>query len=114
MGFHRRIVEATESPRLARLYASVLAETLAYFNMTARTPGRERLVAEHEELTEIIAGGDVEAYRRALGEHLSDSVERLVRQAHAQTTGPSVRAGPGRVGRGRQRSDGRPAEEVAR
>jgi DNA-binding GntR family transcriptional regulator len=114
MAFHRRIVDATDSPRLARLYASVLGETLAYFNMTARTPGRERLVTEHEELAEIIASGDIEAYRRALAEHLSDSVERLVRQAQAQASAPSGNASPGRVGRGRARYDGRPAQDVAR
>ncbi|MEW5991061.1 MAG: GntR family transcriptional regulator [Chloroflexota bacterium] len=114
MAFHRRIVEATESPRLARLYASVLGETLTYFNMIARTPGRERLVTEHHELAEIIATGDVEAYRRALGEHLADSVERLIRQARAQEAAHSDDAGEGGSRRRPRRRERRPAAEAAR
>ena len=81
MAFHRRIVEAAASPRLSRLYDMVTGETLAFFNMTARYPGREDLVSEHRELADIIAAGDLAGYRAALARHLSESVVTLTHHA---------------------------------
>jgi len=112
MAFHHRIVEATHSPRLARLYTTVLAETLAFFNMTARSPGREQLVAEHHELAELIAAGDVEGYRRTLARHLSESVNRLTRQAPAHGVTPAGGGRSARSRRGRSIVTRRTTEEV--
>lgn len=112
VAFHRRIVEATHSPRLARLYTTVLAETIAFFNMTARSPGREQLVAEHADLAELVAAGNIEAYRRTLGRHLSESVLRLTRQAQAQAATPTGDGASTRFGRRRHAVTSRTTEEV--
>jgi DNA-binding GntR family transcriptional regulator len=80
MAFHRRVVEAAGSPRLARLYGTVIGETLAFFNMTARYPGRERLVQEHTELADLVADRDLAGGREFLARHLSDSVDVLTRE----------------------------------
>lgn len=74
MAFHRRIVEAAASPRLSRLYAMVIGETFAFFNMTAHYKGREDLVPEHRELVDRIAARDLPGYQAALARHLRESV----------------------------------------
>lgn len=74
--FHRGIVAAARSPRLARLYATLIGETFAYFNMGAHHPRREEVVAQHAEIAELIAARDLAALRRALARHLTDSNER--------------------------------------
>jgi DNA-binding GntR family transcriptional regulator len=80
MAFHRRVVEAAGSPRLTRLYGTVIGETFAFFNMTARYPGRERLVNEHAELADLVANRDLAGGRAFLTRHLSDSVDVLTRE----------------------------------
>lgn len=112
LAFHRRIVEATRSPRLARLYSTVLAETIAFFNMTARSPGREQLVAEHAELVALVAAGDIEGYRRTLGSHLAESVDRLTRLAEAQAPSPGGDGASAPSGRGSHVGAGRTSEEA--
>ena len=79
MAFHRRIIEASGSPRLGRLYASVLGEALAFLNMNERHRGRPDVTADHRELAELIAAGDIEAAIAAIRRHYTSSVDRLTR-----------------------------------
>jgi DNA-binding GntR family transcriptional regulator len=76
IAFHHAIVDAARSPRLARLYSTLIGETFAYFNMGAHHPSREEVVAQHREIAELIAARDLAALRRALARHLTDSNER--------------------------------------
>jgi len=85
IAFHRRMVDAAGSPRLSRLYASVIGETRACFNMTAWYPGREHLVDEHQELAVLVAARDVKGAQAALASHLSRSVETLARHRPRET-----------------------------
>ncbi|HEX5589962.1 MAG TPA: GntR family transcriptional regulator [Candidatus Limnocylindrales bacterium] len=79
MAFHRRIVEASGSPRLGRLYASVLGEALAFLNMNDRHRGRPGVTADHSDLAELIAAGDAAASIAAIRRHYTTSVDRLTR-----------------------------------
>jgi DNA-binding GntR family transcriptional regulator len=112
MAFHRRVVQAAGSPRLTRLYGTVIGETFAFFNMTARYPGRERLVHEHTELAELVADRDIAGVLTALARHLSDSVailtweRRLASERRAAPTTPESR------GAGSRRRRRRKAERV--
>ena len=74
--FHHAIVQAARSPRLTRLYSSLIGETFAYFNMGAHHPRLDEVVAQHAEIAELIAARDLAALRRALARHLTDSNER--------------------------------------
>ena len=79
VAFHRQIVEAALSPRLSRLYASVIGETFAFFNMNAHHPRRHELLEQHTELVRLIAARDGDGLRRALARHLSGTSERGAR-----------------------------------
>lgn len=74
--FHRGIVDAARSPRLSRIYSTLIGETFAYFNMGAHHPRRAEVVAQHAEIVRLIAARDLAALRRALARHLTDSNER--------------------------------------
>jgi len=87
MAFHRRIVEASGSPRLRRLYASVLGEALAFLNMNDRHRGRPGVTADHRELAELIAAGDIEAAIAAMRRHYTSSVDRLARPDRSTEAG---------------------------
>ncbi|HXG39746.1 MAG TPA: GntR family transcriptional regulator [Candidatus Limnocylindrales bacterium] len=80
MRFHTEVVAAAGSPRLTRMYASLIDETRALLAMTVSYPGREDLVEEHAELAEILGSGDLEALREALARHFSESRETLGKQ----------------------------------
>lgn len=77
MAFHSRLVASAASPRLARMYAGIIDETRAWFSMTARYPGRDDLVAEHEELAALLEQGDMPGVQKALERHLSQSIRTL-------------------------------------
>lgn len=90
MAFHRRIVEASGSPRLGRLYASVLDEALAFLNMNDRHRGRPGVTADHRELAELIAARDIEAGIAAIRRHYTSSVDRLTRPDRSTEAGGSA------------------------
>ncbi|WP_248961956.1 GntR family transcriptional regulator [Sphaerisporangium perillae] len=71
MTLHEELILAVGSPRLERLYGVLAAETrLGLARLRTVYPDRERLVAEHRELLDAIAGGPAEAVRRAVAAHL--------------------------------------------
>jgi DNA-binding GntR family transcriptional regulator len=89
MAFHRRIVDASGSPRLRRLYASVLGEALAFLNMNDRHRGRPGVTADHRELAELIAAGDIGAAIAAVRRHYTSSVDRLTRPDRSTDASPA-------------------------
>jgi DNA-binding GntR family transcriptional regulator len=95
MMFHSRLVAATASPRLTRIHAGIIDETRACFSMTARYPGREDLVAEHEELAALLERRDVPGVLKALEIHLSESIRTLAhyRPAKGRYAEPTARNG---------------------
>ncbi|MCQ4122482.1 GntR family transcriptional regulator [Rhodococcus tibetensis] len=70
--FHRLIVEAAENPLLATFYSSLRERQR---RMTAhsitRDPGQlPRILAEHEQLTELVNDGDADGFDRAVLAHM--------------------------------------------
>lgn len=89
MRFHRSIVDATGSERIARTYAGVQSEIL--MSMVHQRPLYDRpsqVAAEHEELLEVIVAADQQRAARLFRAHLSDAAQRLSDSFGA--TGPSA------------------------
>jgi DNA-binding GntR family transcriptional regulator len=74
--FHHRIIEAARSPRLLRLYSTLIGETFAYFNMGSHHPRRVEVVAQHAEMAALIADRNLGGLQQALKRHLTGSHER--------------------------------------
>lgn len=73
--FHRALVDAAESPRLSRIYATVQAETrLCLRVMMAGYRRNEALADDHVRLAEEIGMGDAEAAVAELRRHFGDPV----------------------------------------
>jgi DNA-binding GntR family transcriptional regulator len=78
MGFHRAIIDATGSQRIARTYAGVQSEIAMC--MVHQRPLYDRpsqVAAEHEELLEVIVAADQRRAARVFRTHLGDAAQRL-------------------------------------
>ncbi len=90
MRFHRSIIDAAGSERLARAYSSVQSEILLC--LVQLRPHYERpaeVAAEHEELIEAIRGGDPERAEELFRKHLAEAADNLTR-AWQELTGEKV------------------------
>lgn len=76
--FHRLLVELSESPRLARIHDTLMAETQMCIDalQTLYASHHER-VAEHRAIAEAIRRGDAEETDRRVIDHMSDAIARL-------------------------------------
>lgn len=77
--FHRAIVDATNSPRLARAYQGLQSEIvlcLAQLRPVYDAPAE--VAAEHEELLAPIISGDVELAEKLFRAHLADAANNLI------------------------------------
>lgn len=80
MRFHSEVVKASGSPRLARMYSTLMDETRVLLAMTANVPGREDLVEEHAQIAEEIASGNPEGALDMLTRSFQDSRRTLTHQ----------------------------------
>lgn len=85
--FHTEIVRAADSPRLWRMFSSVIDETRVLLSMTASRPGRDEPVGDHMELVQVLTSGDVEVAQRALAMHFARSRSTLARQLESERVG---------------------------
>lgn len=79
--FHRTIVESLASRRLGRFFGDLLDEfKLAFVALDRRDAAVEPLahVAEHREIAEAVARGDLRDARNRLGRHLDGATARLL------------------------------------
>lgn len=88
--FHRAIVDATNSPRLARAYQGLQSEIvlcLAQLRPVYDAPAE--VAAEHEELLEPIIAGDVGKAEKLFRAHLDEAAKNLIglHQARSQEAG---------------------------
>jgi DNA-binding GntR family transcriptional regulator len=95
MRFHSRIVAAADSPRLSRMFDTLIAETRLCLSMlTVVYPGREDLVGEHRELSQLLAGTDLDLLLATLSTHFSDALrslrDRQAQQAAAAAAAPAI------------------------
>lgn len=79
MRFHASLVEALDSPRLGRMYASLVDEVRLCM---AQVQGRsllnvEQIAAEHQEILDRLAQGDGEGAVNTLRAHLGRASDRL-------------------------------------
>lgn len=68
--FHLEVVRSAGSPRLSRMYATLIDETRVVLSLTAY-PGRDDLVEEHAELARLLDAGDIEGSLASLQRHFS-------------------------------------------
>ncbi|NTI32845.1 GntR family transcriptional regulator [Agrobacterium rhizogenes] len=85
MQFHRTLVEAAESPRLSRVYATVQAETkLCLHKLMGGYSGNDALVQEHQLLADLMLSGTLEAALAELRRHFGNPVETMRKAIQAR------------------------------
>lgn len=78
LDFHTALVAAAESPRLERMFTTVISETRLCLSMlTSALKGRDDLVNEHREISEMIRADDTLGAIAALTKHFDDAVVTL-------------------------------------
>jgi DNA-binding GntR family transcriptional regulator len=85
IGFHLAMVEALESPRISRMFRTVIGE--AHLCMaqvqTHHLLSADLIAAEHSSIIEAIESGDDSAAALRLDEHLTHARGRLLQYLHA-------------------------------
>lgn len=88
LDFHTVLVASAESPRLERMFTTVISETRLCLSMlTSELQGRDFLVEEHREISEMIRAEDTEGAMAALTKHFDDAVVTLQRRGGAAEDG---------------------------
>lgn len=86
--FHEVIVEAAGSPRLSRMYATLLGESRLGINLLLSTiEGRTDYVEEHQQIFQHLVAGDREALIEELEGHLKTGLTTLMAIAPGDGTG---------------------------
>ena len=82
--FHVALVDATSSPRLKRMFSTVISETRLCLGVLTAADARDDLVEEHRLISEAIKEGDTDRALAVLQKHFDDAVATLAgRQAPA-------------------------------
>lgn len=78
MRFHRAVIDAADSDRIARAYASVQAEVqLCMVQLRHHYERPSQVAAEHTELLAAIEAGDPDHADRLFRRHLTEAVQNL-------------------------------------
>ncbi len=90
MDFHTAMVAAVGSPRLERLFTTVISETRLCLAMLTEAydqgdlrPRRDDLVDEHRQILELVREGDAEGAVAMLRKHFDGAIGTLKRSAGA-------------------------------
>jgi DNA-binding GntR family transcriptional regulator len=84
LDFHTALVAAAESPRLERMFTTVISETrLCLSVLTAADDARGNLIDEHREISEMIREENTRGAVDALTKHFDDAVVTLKRRLGA-------------------------------
>jgi DNA-binding GntR family transcriptional regulator len=76
--FHQTLVEAAGSPRLTRMFRTLLAETrLCLLRLEPFYDGRSEVVAEHQAILDAIRSGNLRTVDRLVRLHMDASAARL-------------------------------------
>jgi DNA-binding GntR family transcriptional regulator len=85
LDFHTELVSACASPRLARMFTTVISETRLCLGLqTGAYASRGDIADEHGRIAELVRDGDTEAAVAMLKKHFEDSVRTLKRPRGAQ------------------------------
>jgi DNA-binding GntR family transcriptional regulator len=81
LDFHTALVAAADSPRLERMFTTVISETrLCLTMLTSAADARDDLVEEHRQISEMIRADDTVGAIAALTKHFDDAVVTLRRR----------------------------------
>ena len=81
LDFHTVLVASAQSPRLERMFTTVISETRLCLSMlTSELKGRDFLVQEHREISEMIRAEDTDGALAALTKHFDEAVVTLQRR----------------------------------
>ncbi len=90
MDFHTAMVAAVGSPRLERLFTTVISETRLCLAMLTEAydqgdlrPRRDDLVDEHRQILELVREGDAEGAVAMLKQHFDGAIGTLKRRMGA-------------------------------
>jgi DNA-binding GntR family transcriptional regulator len=75
--FHVALVDATSSPRLKRMFSTVISETRLCLGVLTAADARDDLVEEHRLISKAIEDGDIEKALAVLQKHFDDAVTTL-------------------------------------
>jgi DNA-binding GntR family transcriptional regulator len=91
LDFHTELVSAAASPRLERMFTTVISETrLCLSVLTGAFEGRVHLVEEHRQIAELIRDDDTDAAVAVLKKHFDDAIVTLKRHRGAERSGAGV------------------------
>jgi DNA-binding GntR family transcriptional regulator len=86
LDFHTELVSSAGSPRLERMFTTVISETrLCLGLLTGAYDARDDLVDEHREITDLIRDNETEAAVAVLKKHFDDAVVTLKRRRQAES-----------------------------
>jgi DNA-binding GntR family transcriptional regulator len=78
MRFHRAVIDAADSPRIARAYAGVQAEIqLCMVQLRPHYERPSQVAAEHTQLLAAIEAGDPDRADELFRDHLTEAVQNL-------------------------------------
>jgi DNA-binding GntR family transcriptional regulator len=78
LAFHQALVEAAGSPRLTRMFRTLVAETrLCLLRLEPFYQGRSEVVAEHQAILDAIRSGNLRTVDRLVRLHMDASAARL-------------------------------------
>lgn len=91
LDFHTALVTAANSPRLERMFSTVISETPLCLSVLAGAyDAREHLVDEHRQVCEMIRDNDTEGAVAVLKRHFDDAMVTLKRRTEAEAVGPGT------------------------
>lgn len=78
LAFHQTLVEAADSPRLSRMFRTLLAETrLCLIRLEPFYVGSAEVVAEHQAILDAVRSGNLRTVDRLVRLHMDASAARL-------------------------------------
>lgn len=88
IAFHRALVEAQRSPRLARLHALLMGEIELCIGQVLghRLMGIDDVVTQHQGILDAVAAGDVERAGSLTRAHIEGARDRLLARYDRRTT----------------------------
>lgn len=78
--FHVALVDATGSPRLKRMFGTVISETRLCLGVLTAADARDDLVEEHRLISQAIRKGDTGQALAILKKHFDDAVATLAQR----------------------------------
>src|SRR5687767_14223961 len=78
--FHVALVDASSSPRLKRMFTTVISETRLCLGVLTADDARDDLVEEHRLICEAMREGDTDQALAVLTRHFDDAVVTLMRR----------------------------------